>query len=1239
MAVCIDPVPPEHHPTARGPSGRPPFLRIRGSDRVRRRGQRPPSTRMTRRFFRRLTALVVAIGTGTLVRATPVLTSHEFAEASRPEGATLFTTLPATQTGLVVDNSYDDPQMWSGRYRAFMGGAMGSGVAAGDFDGDGNVDLYVSTKTKPGRLFRNLGHWKFQDVTDAAGLAENGSWLSWVKDTVSSDKAIIWRQGAVFVDVNNDGRPDLFVCRNGAPNLLYINQGDGTFKEEAGPRGLGIADGSVIGAFADYDRDGWIDVLIVTNQVDGTEPSGRADRLFHNTGDGHFVEVTERAGLTGRTFGHTATWLDYDGDGWPDFYIDNDFSGPDHLYRNNHDGTFTEVLDAAVPHTPYSSMGADTADVDNDGHPDLFIADMATTTREKDRRGLAASREDMLMTGTKDGVAPQYMRNALLLNTGRGVFREAACWAGIAATDWTWSVRFEDFDNDGWQDLFVTNGMVREANNSDVLNAMMRALSDLQRISVMKRSPLLAEPNLAYRNLHGTGFEPVTDQWGLGEVGVSFGTATADFDNDGDLDLVYLNYDGGLSVLRNDTTGRHRIQVRLRATRSNRSAIGAVVRLESHSGPQSRTFTAARGYASGSELVAHFGLGNDTKVDRLVVEWPSGVRQEFSDLAADRAYVIEERGDAAPPVASADAALFQPGPEIGLSFRDQSPLTIPDREQAFIPFRTDRSGPGVAVGDVDGDGHDDLWIGATPGSPARLLRWRDGRYVAETPSGLPPAGAVEDGPPLLLDVDGDGTRDLLVTKAGADANVWPDGFHPKLYLNDGRANFRASAGLPDVAVNTGAACAADIDGDGDLDVFLGARSIPGRYPETPQSVLLRHEGGGFVDASAGLPHAGALGLVKSALFRDVDGDGRPDLLVALEWDYVRYLHNDGDGHFSDRTEQAGFTSGGRGWWNSLASADFNGDGRPDFAAGNLGLNTTYRATPERPATLFYGDFAQNGTRLLAEATYDGDTLYPVRARADLGARLPAILRKFPKNDAFARATMAEVFGEKPLAAATAFHAGNFSSGVFLSQPDGTYRFVPFPRVAQIGPMLGLVAADLDGDGRADLCAVQNTDAAVPRFDGGVGIFLRGLGDGTFEAIAPERSGLVVPGNGRALTLLDPSDAARPDLFLTRQGGASLHLVNRPPSARWLKLTLHGRAANPDAIGASVEVKFSSGRTTHFQTGLGGGWFTQSAPDLFVATPAGENVVEAVVRWPDGGTSRHPAPREAGIWSLREPERR
>lgn len=1157
-----------------------------------------------------------------------------FEAPSRASGDTLFTQLPSSATGIVVDNAYDDPEMWGSRYREYMGGSMGSGIAAGDFDSDGKVDLYVSVKTKPGRLFRNLGNWKFADVTDSAGLSENGTLLGWLKRAVSSEEEFVWRHGAVFADVDNDGHLDLYVCRNGAPNFLYMNQGDGTFKEDAEDRGLGLVDGSVIGAFADYDRDGWLDVLVLTNQMDGTEPSGRIDRLFRNTRDGRFVETTSAAGISGNTFGHAVIWFDYNDDGWIDFYIANDYAGPDYLYQNNGDGTFTNVIDSVVPHTSYSTMGIDTADVDNNGHIDLFLSDMAATSREKERRRKpAASKEDILKMGNDQRVAPQYTRNSLLLNTGLDYFRDAACWAGIDATDWTWSVRLEDFDNDGWTDLHVTNGMVREANNSDLLSQMIQARSNSQRIGVMNRSPRLEESNLAFRNRKGAQFEDVTNEWGLADVGVSFGAATADFDNDGDLDLVTLDHDGGANVYRNDTSGQNRIQVRLRGKQSNRFGIGAVVRVETSEGMQSRTLSTARGYASGSEVVAHFGLGTESVVRKIVVEWPTGAEQVYSNIEADFAFLIQESSASKAHPQEQDRPLFEPNAKaIGLEFYDESRLAISDTEQPLLPFRTDRRGPSIAVADIDGDRDDDIYVGATTGSPARMLRWDKGTYAEERLNGIPES-SIEDGPALFLDADGNGTRDLLLTKASANARGWPDSFQPIFYSSDGGGKFTPTDWLPQVSINVGAACAADIDGDGDLDLFLGGRSIPSRYPEAPRSLVLRADKGKFVDASSRSPELESVGLVKSALFRDVDKDGSPDLLVALEWDYVRYFHNNGDGSFSDWTEQAGFSSGGRGWWNSIESGDFNGDGKLDFAAGNLGLNTTYEASPTHPTTLFYGPFGQSGPKVLIEAVYEDDTLYPLRSRGDISGRLAHALRRYPKSDDFARATLVEVFGQRSLETAETYLADNFSSGVFLSQSDGGYQFAAFPSFAQIGPINGLVATDFDGDGWEDLCAVQNSDIATPSFHGGVGIFLKGRGNGTFDAIEPRESGILTPGNGRALVILDPKDEAKPNLFLTRHRGSSEFLFNASTDTSWLTVRLKGNIQNPDAVGAHIEFRFSNSQSKHYEIGLGGGWLSQSAPEVFVSIPKGATLVETNVRWPGGETSSHSDAPLRGGWRI------
>ena len=580
----------------------------------------------------------------------PGLDETALAARSGPAGATMFKEMLPADTGLVTENNYADPAMWGEHYQELAYGAMGTGVAIGDFDNDGKPDVLVVSKTEGCRLFRNLGNWKFADVSEQAGLRGGaGTWnkgLAWAKSLVGPDataegEIAAWRQGATFVDVNNDGWLDIYICRFGAPNLLYINQRDGTFKEEAASRGLAVNDASGMAAFCDYDRDGWLDVYIQTNMLDAVKhPNGQQGYLFHNNRDGTFTNVTAKAGISGETLSHSATWWDFDGDGWPDLYVTCDYGTPDRLYHNNRDGTFTDVINQVVPHMPYYSMGSDLGDVNNDGLIDLFVADMAASSHDKDQRGMAYSRLRAQLEPADPSVAPQYMHNALYLNTGTGRCLEAAHLAGLAATDWTWSVRLEDLDNDGRLDLFFTNGMTREYHNADLLGRIMSLENPADSRRVVRSSPLLAERHLAFRNLGGLQFAEVGAQWGLNQRGVSFGAAFGDLDGDGDLDLVYANYEKGVTVLRNDCATGHSIEVALRGTESNRFGVGATVHLESAAGPQVRQLVLARGYLSNSEPMLHFGLGEDTKIKTLTVEWPSGQKQRFTDLNVDRKFTI-----------------------------------------------------------------------------------------------------------------------------------------------------------------------------------------------------------------------------------------------------------------------------------------------------------------------------------------------------------------------------------------------------------------------------------------------------------------------------------------------------------------------------------------------------------------------------------------------------------------------
>jgi hypothetical protein len=1159
-----------------------------------------------------------------------------FAPRSGRRGTTMFTVLPSSETGVITENAYDDPRMWGSRYSENETGSIGAGIAIGDYDGDGRPDIFVVSKTGTCRLFRNLGGWKFEDVTEKAGVGDKG------------ESAGEWKQGATFVDVNNDGLLDIYVCRFNAPNLLYINQGDGTFKEEAASRGLAVKDACVMAAFCDYDRDGHLDVFIQTNILNADEhPGGQRDYLFHNNGDGTFTDVSEKAGIAGEAQGHSAIWWDYDGDGWPDLYVANDFAAPDKLYHNNRDGTFTDVIDSVVPHMPYSSMGSDLGDVNNDGLIDMFVADMAATTHQKDQRTVAVMRSFITEQPDGSATAPQVMRNALYLNTGTGRMLEAACLAGLSATDWTWSVRLEDMDNDGRLDLFVTNGMNRETHNADLTARKELAESADEKVRIEKASPVLNEQHLAYRNLGDLRFEDVSAAWGLNQKGVSFGAAFADLGGDGNLDIVYTNYGSGVTVLRNDCDTGHSVIVALRGTRSNRYGVGSTVRIETGSGIQVRSLVLARGVLSSSEPVLHFGLGGDESIRRMTIDWPSGQTQIFSDLGVDRRFTVTEPASGAraapqPPVA---AQFEEVGGAINFSLRSREALIDEVGQQPLLPMRQNRRGPALAVGDLDGDGRDDVVVGGTPMDPPRiLLLGADGRFSVANSSALASEGTVNDGPILLFDFTGSGKNDILITKSGTSQPAGSAGYQPRLLINDGRGGF-SSAGpdaLPPLPISAGAVAAADFERSGRLGVFIGARVLPGQYPLAPRSALLANRGGHLEDITDTVaPGLREVGMVTGALWSDVDGDGWPDLLLTLEWGTVKYFHNNQGKGFEDWSDRAGFAAAGSGWWTSIAAADFNGDGRIDYVVGNVGLNTPYRASPAEPALIYYGDFKGDGGGQLVEAYHEGGHVYPRRSRRDLGAAIPAVLKKFPRNDYYARATLPEILGQDRLAAAHRFEATEFRSGVFLSRPDGTFVFEALPSLAQVAPFQGVAAADLDGDGRADIIAAQNSFSPVPsvgRFDGGLGQILGGDGNGSFKPAPAAASGIVIRGDAKALALIDLGDDGRPSALVSRNDSTTLAFRNRGVSgARFLRVVLRGAPGNPTAVGARVTALSKDGSAQTCEVYAGSGYMTQSTASCFFGSAAANPLARIRVRWPFGATSNHEVTAGAPVLIVSAPQ--
>jgi hypothetical protein len=1141
---------------------------------------------------------------------------------------------------------------------------MGAGVAVGDYDGDGLPDVYLVSQDGPNRLFRQVAPWRFEDATAAAGGLDGGD---------------AWGTAAAFADVDGDGDLDLFVCNLESPNLLYVNQGNGTFVERAGPFGLGTVAASTGVAFADYDNDGDLDLYLLTNRVlrltlppeivagitlpkdlrrsrdelfppfpplvrDGkpfvppgyedhffTVPgapaafqAGQRDRLFRNDGYGRWVDVTDEAGIRDQGNGLAVVWWDFDGDGWMDLYVANDFQSPDHLWRNRGDGTFEDVTARMLPHTAFFGMGADFGDLDNDGDFDLLVADMSSTTHYMGKMLMGSM--DQHRWFLMNAHPQQYMRNALYVNTGTGRFQEAAHLANLASTDWTWAVLFADLDEDGRLDCFVSNGIPVFTDNPDIGERFDRLWAAGRRneaLEVFRAIPPVAERNIARRNAGDLRFEDVGALWGLDEAGVAHGAIFCDLDRDGDLDLIVNNLNAPVSVYENRSSEGHRVLVELVGRASNRRGVGATIHLRAGGQTQVRQVSPTRGYMSAGEAIQHFGLGAATVIDELVVRWPSGREQRFTSLPVDHHHTIVEPAApaAAPPPrqAALPPPLLRPGPELPFVHRERD---FDDyAEQPLLPHRLSRLGPGIASGDVDGDGRDELWLGGAAGQAGVLLRGD------ETGSRRPIDGPwredaeCEDMGACFVDFDGDGDLDLYVVSGGIEAGERTELLRDRLYRNDGRGGFaRATDALPDLRSSGSCVVAADYDRDGDVDLFVGARVLPGRFPLAPPSVLLRNDDGRFVDASSSLPRAD-LGMVTAATWTDLDGDGFVDLVVAAQWQPLRVFGNDGGRAFVDRTAALGL-QGLHGQWQSVAAGDLDGDGDLDLVAGNLGRNTKYKASADKPLRLYGLDYDGNGSFDVIEAKQSGDAVLPVRGLSCSSQAMPVLREKFPTYDQFARASLAEIYGGETLASCFELLCHELQH-VAIENRGGALATTPLPWRSQIAPVFGIGIVDVDADGRQDLVLAQNFYSPEPetgRFAGGLGQLLRGLGGMQFECVEPAVAGLVMPEDAKALAVIAAPDLSSPLLACTTNDGPVRTFVpaGGNSAAPWLGVRLRGDAGNPGAIGARVELLVDGRAIAVRELAAGAGYLAQNSPIAwFARVPDGARVR---VRWPDGGSS-------------------
>ena len=1055
------------------------------------------------------------------------------ASCSTEDETKLFTLLDPGSTGIEFKNElFEGENLNVMNYGYFYNGG---GVAVGDINNDGLQDILFTGNMVKNRLYLNKGNWKFENITDKSGIAEKQGWCT----------------GATMVDINQDGKLDIYICRSadGDPmrrrNLLFINNGDLTFTEKAREYGLADEGYSTQAAFFDYDKDNDLDMFLINHSLQqytgGVQEmtsirSQRnphfASKLYRNDA-GKFRNVSDSAGIISNvlSFGLGLAIADINMDGWPDVHVSNDFNEPDYLFINNQDGTFSEKLAECMDHISLFSMGSDFADYNNDGYQDLVTLDMLPEDNYTQKMHSGAENFDKMQMLFTKGFYFQFSRNMLHKNNGDGTFSEVAQIAGVANTDWSWASLFGDFDNDGYKDLFVSNGYVKDYTELDFLkytvDETVKAQAQNKEVAVndfIAKMPTNRIPNYIYKNKGDGSFVKRTVEWGFNQSGVSAGAVYADVDNDGDLDLVVNNTNEVAGVYKNNSERKKNnnyLKIVLKGEASNPWGIGSKVTLYCKGEKYFQEQQPVRGFQSSVDPNLNFGIGTNAVVDSIRVIWPNDRTQLLKDVKSQQTITVEIgsatetwqylKTDTARKYFTADS----------ISFRHRENIFNDFNTQLLMPNYISRQGPCMAVADVNKDGRDDLYIGGAKGQAGQLfLQNAAGRLVAKAQTAFSADSASEDVAAEFFDADADGDVDLYVGSGGYEFKVDDPLLKDRLYINDGRGNFtKKGDAIPDVFVSTGCERHADIDGDGDMDVFMGGRVVPGRYPTAPSSRLLMNDGKGvFSDATLTIAQAvQSVGMVTDARWVDLNGDKLPELIVVGEWMPVKVFSNT-NGKLADASgTYIRFASSG--WWNRIHAADFDGDGDQDFVLGNLGYNAQFRATEKEPLTIHYKDFDGNGSIDPILSYYIDGKSYPALSRDDLMDQLPILKKKYLKYSTYANATINELFDQGQLDDAAELTAQQLAT-VYL-QNDGAAGLTlkELPIEAQYSPVYGIEAVDANNDGHTDLVLAGNnawTRIRYSRYDANHGILLLGNGKGEFTYVPQWKSGFRLRGDVRSL---------------------------------------------------------------------------------------------------------------------------
>lgn len=1034
----------------------------------------------------------------------------------------LFTLLEATKTKVLFSNNIiENDQFNAFKYEYFYNGA---GVSIGDINNDGLPDIYFTGNMVEDKLYLNKGNLEFEDISETAlGKQSKG-----------------WHTGTTFADVNADGYLDIYVCRGGdkkifkdQSNLLYINNGDLTFTEQAEKFGLNDTLNSTQAAFFDYDLDGDLDVYVmnVPNELFQYSKKeylemfkankNKSDHFYKNE-NGKYVEISKSLGINNHAFGLGLCVTDIDNNGYPDVYVANDYEERDYLFMNTN-GIFKEELKLRTRHISNFGMGIDIADYNNDDHPDIIELDMAYPSHIRSKRNMASMSIDKFWSMVASGNYYQYMSNTLQLNNGNGTFSEIAQLAKIAKTDWSWAALFADFDNDGLKDLVVTNGQQRDLKDRDFMEELQNKIDEKGKLSideVYAFVPSSLQNNFIFKNNGDLTFQDNTKEWAFDKKINSNGIAYADLDNDGDLDLVVNNLNQNASIYKNNLNGQENyIAFQLNGNYKNTFAYGAKVKVYTDNETQIQELSPTRGYLSSVDTKLLFGLKKSSTIKKIDIIWPGNKTTTLSNLEINQTHKISYNESSFNEINKEKIKpLFQ-------DISQTHPLKYYHKENKFndwdreilLPYALSNQGPCFKVSDLNNDQLDDLFIGGSSGNISQIMfQLPDGSFVPAKNNPFSEDVLSEDIGALFFDVDNDGDKDLYVCSGGNDFEKNSNALQDRLYLNDGKRNFtKSEKALPKMISSTKIVTSGDIDNDGDLDLFVGGRLTPGEYPKASRSYILRNDNGIFTDVTSEFSEALLFpGMITGAEFKDVNNDRKLDLIVVGEWMGFTQFINTGNAFIKNETDIST-----EGIWFSLASGDIDNDGDIDFVAGNLGTNSKFKASVEKPFNIYGNDFDENGSYDLVLSSYEGDKNYPVRGKECSSQQIPSLSEKFPTYKSFAESDMNQLYGGK-LDEALHLTTRHLKSSVFINDGKGNFKMVDLPNEAQFSPLMGIILEDINGDENLDIIAAGNlyeAEVETVRYDAGRGVCLLGNGKGDFEALTPEVSGFFAWNNVKSLS--------------------------------------------------------------------------------------------------------------------------